>query len=362
MEEKLISLSERLSHTDDEIMISVLEGLEQEFGYKFTAFFSLLLEGSEIERVYASKCRLFSNQENVILQKKFFEVQTPIMQQKLLDHYFEGNSEFIDVYKCETQMIGVTKESASRMNEAVILIHLKNSPFLFAITVCKKEAEGVFAKEELNLLYQIGRVVAVHIDYHRKWVDQKTLRKFISRNTVDKTIGFCVVNESLEIVSENRTFPLYLKNLYGSMSLKECIGDLNPYSSLSALWMMGEYVQEKQSEFGRFRVRMVADMVNAAHDYRRMYLMIQIIPLMKVEEPSKNIDNKYSLLETFNLSRREMQVIQMLVTGKENADIADKLYISAATLKTHIRNIYTKLDVSNKSELLLKLHQYNYFI
>ena len=52
------------------------------------------------------------------------------------------------------------------------------------------------------------------------------------------------------------------------------------------------------------------------------------------------------------LSERELEVLQELAQGNSNKVIAEHLYISIATVKTHILNIYGKLQVTNRVEAL----------
>ena len=53
-----------------------------------------------------------------------------------------------------------------------------------------------------------------------------------------------------------------------------------------------------------------------------------------------------------NLSSRETEILIMLAMGKKNAAIADELCISLATIKFHLNNIYSKLDVSSRTEAI----------
>ena len=55
-----------------------------------------------------------------------------------------------------------------------------------------------------------------------------------------------------------------------------------------------------------------------------------------------------------SLSLREREVLDWLAKGYRYQEIADKLFISLETVRTHIRNIYEKLHAHNRSEALKK--------
>lgn len=54
------------------------------------------------------------------------------------------------------------------------------------------------------------------------------------------------------------------------------------------------------------------------------------------------------------LSRREQEMLEQLSKGYRYKEIADKLFVSIETVRTHIRNIYEKLQVNNRIEALKK--------
>lgn len=50
------------------------------------------------------------------------------------------------------------------------------------------------------------------------------------------------------------------------------------------------------------------------------------------------------------LSRREMEVLEGMAAGKSNKEIGAELFISDGTVKTHVKSIFTKLDVVSRTE------------
>ena len=55
------------------------------------------------------------------------------------------------------------------------------------------------------------------------------------------------------------------------------------------------------------------------------------------------------------LTVREQEVLQLILSGKTNREIAGALFISESTVKTHARNIFSKYDVASRAELISTL-------
>ena len=65
------------------------------------------------------------------------------------------------------------------------------------------------------------------------------------------------------------------------------------------------------------------------------------------QQPPSKLDGKAEL------SRREMEVIQLVIQGYKNKDIGQKLFISEKTVKNHLSAIFNKLGVADRLELTL---------
>jgi DNA-binding NarL/FixJ family response regulator len=61
----------------------------------------------------------------------------------------------------------------------------------------------------------------------------------------------------------------------------------------------------------------------------------------------------------YRLSERENEILQLMIKGDNYPGIAAKLFISYETVRTHVKHIYKKLHVANRSEAIMKAIQQN---
>ena len=61
--------------------------------------------------------------------------------------------------------------------------------------------------------------------------------------------------------------------------------------------------------------------------------------------------NQHELHE--ELTAREMEILLLMAQGKSNQEIADELFISLKTVKTHVSNILSKLQVQDRTQAVI---------
>ena len=71
----------------------------------------------------------------------------------------------------------------------------------------------------------------------------------------------------------------------------------------------------------------------------------------------RKMDSVSPLVEP--LSKRELEVLRLVSAGLSNKEIADKLYLSPGTIKTHVHNICGKLGVRNRTEASTRAKEIN---
>ena len=66
-----------------------------------------------------------------------------------------------------------------------------------------------------------------------------------------------------------------------------------------------------------------------------------------------------SLVAQLELSKRELEILGLLAQGHSNQEIAAKLFVSLSTVKTHIQNLFEKLDVKRRIQAVEKARRLN---
>lgn len=62
-------------------------------------------------------------------------------------------------------------------------------------------------------------------------------------------------------------------------------------------------------------------------------------------------------LSRLNLTNREYDVLKLLSQGYSNAEIAEHLFLSLSTVKTHVSNLFVKMDVRNRTQAVEKANR-----
>ncbi|HCM27610.1 MAG: hypothetical protein A2Z99_14455 [Treponema sp. GWB1_62_6] len=198
---------------------------------------------------------------------------------------------------------------------------------------CQKEAERIIA--DLNLDFKKrGRIFELSLFEKQKLA--------IGRNLI-KNSGIWVLEDIISVLTEEEIDDLLdLLQAYGNKGITivyvgHRLKDILRIADTVTVMQNGK---DKLSE--------------AAKNYMEDDLRISMI--IKNELP------KYGSLDSFcanyDISRRENEVLLLLIDGKSYKEICDQLFLSLNTVKKHVSNIYQKIKVNSKRELLNAILKY----
>lgn len=141
----------------------------------------------------------------------------------------------------------------------------------------------------------------------------------------------------------------------------ECVKTLKPLKP-EVQFMMFTVFEEDNKVFESLRAGASGYILK---NYPSEKIVEAIIDLYKGGSPMSSViarkviasfnPDKEKQMELDKLSKREKELLKMLAKGYRYKEIADQLNISTETVRTHIRNIYEKLQVQSRTEALNKV-------
>lgn len=66
-----------------------------------------------------------------------------------------------------------------------------------------------------------------------------------------------------------------------------------------------------------------------------------------------------SLISQLEISKRELEILNLMAQGYSNNEIAAKIFVSLSTVKTHNQNIFAKLEVKRRTQAVEKAKRLN---
>jgi DNA-binding CsgD family transcriptional regulator/tetratricopeptide (TPR) repeat protein len=124
-----------------------------------------------------------------------------------------------------------------------------------------------------------------------------------------------------------------------------------------SLQRLGEFEQQIKEVVGE---AVLADEFNIGRTLtmsEMLALGFEIAQLVELEQSSKPIAKSFQksnhnhllAVQPFHLTRRELEVLRLVALGRSNQEVAEELVISHRTVEAHLRSIFDKLEVSNRS-------------
>lgn len=92
---------------------------------------------------------------------------------------------------------------------------------------------------------------------------------------------------------------------------------------------------------------LVINVVTLVYVYQRVFLKTFSESAEAVVK-NDTADRIEEVCQQYKLTPREKELIELIYAGKSNKEIADTLFLSESTVKTHIYNIFRKMDVKNR--------------
>lgn len=123
---------------------------------------------------------------------------------------------------------------------------------------------------------------------------------------------------------------------------------------LQSRYPNSSYTKQYEAEINSDRL--IADPSQTSSNFNWNYIIIPLLILSLILNvflfsKSKNTSKKALNKTKSQLTKQEQNVLELLLQEKSNKDIAETLFVSVSTIKTHVNNIFKKLNVSSRDEI-----------
>lgn len=82
----------------------------------------------------------------------------------------------------------------------------------------------------------------------------------------------------------------------------------------------------------------------------------------KIVEVGPTLEADQSRIAELGISQRELEVLELISQGLSNQEIGERLFISESTIKTHVSNLFVKLDVKRRTQAVTRAKEWKIII
>ena len=164
-------------------------------------------------------------------------------------------------------------------------------------------------------------IISTEIMNYKRWINTEYFNDFLAKNNLYYSCG-------IDIHSDNK--------LLGTISLFRSKND-NNFNTSDLIYLK---ILARQSS-----------------NQLKKLLIIEKLKNKKDKDKKKLLNKK---AEEYNISRREKEVLKLILKGKHNKEIAEELFVSINKVKKHLSHIYKKTNVKNRTELTVLFLKRNF--
>jgi DNA-binding CsgD family transcriptional regulator len=226
----------------------------------------------------------------------------------------------------------------------------------------RSEKYSRFTDQEVHMAKAIAPYMAHALAYNQMRQRLKLKGKILNYIEKQSSVGMILLDEKLDVVHINQKAEELLDACEGAAA--DGAGKAQVLAQLvKKCWEIKFSMRGRPADFKAIPRKCTISVGNHSH-FATTYKALthasgaqnSLLFMVCIEEetPAVNVDPQH-LKATYRLSKREIDVVDLLFLGLKNAQIAEKLFISEITVKKHLQNIFTKVGVKNRTSLVNKV-------
>ncbi|MCW3489496.1 response regulator transcription factor [Dethiobacter alkaliphilus] len=225
---------------------------------------------------------------------------------------------------------------------------IENNKLIGAMALLKSQREKAFSAKEVNILKFISKHISKTLNTNLLLQQKEYLNSLLGSFCNNSSTGLIIIDRFFNIHYSNTEANEICKQLSIGGSVNYFVK--NVLSELSSEWKQG-LIKNVTSEIGiTYTLHIIPGSFHKITSKSRSLYLVYITPNTEIKQiVSVKQDNEY------DLTIREREVLDQLIKGYTNQEIASELFISISTVKKHVHNIFNKMNVTSRASLCYKL-------
>lgn len=236
-------------------------------------------------------------------------------------------------------------------HEIAVFLLEENRP-IGIIGLYRSAREKPFSEHDIMVLQNISTHISRTLSSYLQIADSQVYKEIFKSSSHYLPIGFLVFDRALNIhYSNDAAMEICRDFTAGDKQNVSCRKFLEQFLAGDMDWHPGL----KKTMLSPSLKKYVATILPAAnHSLKGAELLTACI--LPSNFSLQGFLNKQSSGSQDTFSRRETEILSLVLEGLNNREIADRLLISVHTVKTHLQNIYKKMEVKNRTSLCYKIN------
>lgn len=353
---------------------ATLKLIEKYFNYKYIIFVPEIINTKSIKEINNIYCTNFYSlnipEEFIFDFKKYYYKQSIFKPSNLTKELRTKQLLLIDdiiPYEEFTHTENYNFLTKYNFHYILCINLISNNVGIGSICILKTKLDGNFTKHELEIAEIIGNILSIQYDNFLKLSNSLLKESILKKSFNMSNHGLIIWNNSENILEANSVaeeFSLELSkslptdNFYYSHLVsdnennedKKHIKTLTNYLTIHNFHNTNNKTLSIPTATHVFNIdTSIVTLPEIAGNLRTFYLA----RISKTTNTPNCPFNDLKLI--YNLTDRELEIFSLIKKGYSNSEISKQLFLSLNTVKTHISNIFKKLDVNNRSSLINKL-------
>ena len=224
------------------------------------------------------------------------------------------------------------------------------------ISIYRSSAENAFSKEDIAYWKILEPLLSLRLHENTLFEYTENI-KSIFESFINKSETGCIIFGTSFTIYYCNSAALRICELFKDSEKNNSCVDFfinNILANHSYAWVSGMEKTLLLPSFEQVTLKIIPVTNNRINSKEKNLFMV-IFEISAPLQPEIEENDQESALNNFSF--RELEVINLVINGYSNQEIADELYISINTVKKHLSQIFAKTQVSNRTSLIHKISQ-----